>query len=563
MHHRQSHPRKWNLFLAAACVAVIASACAGDSKKSNDGSISVGAGGSSPSGSGGSGVTGQGGSSVTAIDAAATSSTSDAGGSSVAVIACAKDTDCPSAYVCRGGVCASPKACNVSLDCGSTDLVCDPSRGFCVQCAKAADCATGQDCVANQCVTATKCQTSIDCGTGKVCDPAGQCVECVSNADCSATQHCVQNVCRTACESDKTCTPQNMLCSSSLTVCVQCSAQLPCAAGTYCDNYGQCKAAVCAVGDSMCSGNGVAQCKADGSGWGAVNNCPAAKPCKAFGGVAACGGPVAGIDGGVAIDGGSGIVFGSTTTIDGGWAACNPAAEAPCTSIPKLSGAINLDGNGDDFCDVPSFHLNADVAKLAGRVNVYNATPPEDAVVRVAWTPAGLAVYVDVTDASVQTVNEVDSGQAITKSYQGDSIELFVASSNSANGAPGSDPNTLHVIIPADGPAVSVKTTNSSGTSTGTPEKWAASQYRQIRTTTGYAIEALLPWQGGNPSTGAQVRFDIALNSADSNFGGVDDMRDGQLVYYVGQVSSSSCQGSSDGTVPYCDDRTWCASTLQ
>jgi hypothetical protein len=107
-----------------------------------------------------------------------------------------------------------------------------------------------------------------------------------------------------------------------------------------------------------------------------------------------------------------------------------------------------------------------------------------------------------------------------------------------------------------------VKTTSSNGSTTIAHSAWSASQYKQLKTATGYAIEAQLPWPGSAPVIGAQVRFDIGLNSADKSFGGVDDMRDGQLIYYVGQVATSSCQ-TSDGTVPFCDDRTWCTTLLQ
>jgi hypothetical protein len=40
-------------------------------------------------------------------------------------------------------------------------------------------------------------------------------------------------------------------------------------------------------------------------------------------------------------------------------------------------------------------------------------------------------------------------------------------------------------------------------------------------------------------------------------------MRDAQMVYYVGTVTDTTCQSSNDGTVPYCDDRTWCTTTLE
>jgi len=271
-----------------------------------------------------------------------------------------------------------------------------------------------------------------------------------------------------------------------------------------------------------------------------------------YGGVAECGDVPGAVDAAGPSDDGGG------SASDGPRTCGVPATAAPCTSLPNLIVTQTLDGKGDEFCDVPAFHLNADTAKAAGKVIVQNATPPEDATVKVAWSSAGLAVFVEVADASVQTVNSVASSQAIDKVYQGDSIELFLASSNDVKGLPGSDSNALHVTIPADGPAVLVKDTSDGVTHSA----WQASQYKQVKTATGYTIEAQLPWPGSAPGTGALVRFDIGLNSADKTFGTVDDMRDGQLLFYVGQVATSSCQ-SSDGTVPFCDDRTWCTTLLQ
>ena len=520
------------------------------------------AGGLSGGGGSGSGLDSAAGGSQAQLDGGQGGATMDA---AIPVAAgCTADVECPSGRNCRSGACVQPKACNDSLDCGSTDLVCDLNRGFCVQCTRAADCPTGQSCLSNRCVNAVKCQNSIDCGQGKVCDPSGTCAECTKNADCSPTQRCAQNACRAACDSDKDCTPQGMLCNFGLGVCTQCSAQQSCAAGSYCDGSGMCKMAVCLPGESMCSGNGIASCKPDGTGFGTVSVCASSRSCRVYGGVAECAELPSGIDAAVASsDGGAGAIDGGGGQVVGGPRTCGvPFSASPCTSLPNLVVTQTLDGKGDEFCDVPAFHLNAETAKAAGKVIVNNATPPEDATVKVAWSSAGVAVFVDVLDASVQSVNSVAPNQAIDKCYQGDSIELFIASTSDVKGSPGSDSNALHVTIPAEGPAVLVKTTSSNGTTTITHSAWSTSQYKQMKTATGYAIEAQLPWPGSVPMTGALVRFDIGLNRADKNFGSVDDMRDGQLLYYVGQVSSSSCQ-TSDGTVPFCDDRTWCTSLLQ
>ena len=369
----------------------------------------------------------------------------------------------------------------------------------------------------------------------------------------------MQNVCRAACDSDKDCTPKGMLCNLAVGVCAQCSEQRPCASGNICDGFGSCGFPVCLPGESRCVGNGIASCKADGTGFGTVKACLASQACKVYGGLAECRDLQVSVDAAITDDGGVSDLDGGSATIGPEPRTCGVSGTAaPCASLPNLVVTQTLDGKGDEFCDIPAFHLNAETAKALGKVIASHATPTEDATIKVAWSAAGLAVFIEVADASVQTVSSVAANQAIEKVYQGDSIELFLASSSDAKGFPGADSNTLHITIPADGPAVVVQTTSTGVTHTA----WAASQYKQVRTAAGYAIEAEIPWPGNAPTTGALVRFDIGLNSADKSFGGVDDMRDGQLLYYLGQVATSSCQ-ASDGTVPFCDDRTWCTTLLQ
>ena len=105
-----------------------------------------------------------------------------------------------------------------------------------------------------------------------------------------------------------------------------------------------------------------------------------------------------------------------------------------------------------------------------------------------------------------------------------------------------------------------MKTTNSGGLATAYTEL-SQEQYKAVETDAGYAIEALIPWQGDAPSGEAKVRFDLAVNTADTNCSGVDDMRDAQMVLQQSSVSEpTSCPG---GAEPWCDDRTWCVATLQ
>jgi hypothetical protein len=247
--------------------------------------------------------------------------------------------------------------------------------------------------------------------------------------------------------------------------------------------------------------------------------------------------------------------------VDSG-ASCVTSGGNPCSRIAPLVGAQTVDGEGDEFCNVAPVELDAD---SAAKVIAYNAEPPEVLTARIATSAVGLHAYIEVVDSSVQAVDTVDSSQSINQAYQGDSVELMFSSSNGVTGLTSADASTLHVIVPAKGPAVATKASNSSGASQGAATALPTTQYAQRLTSTGYALELQLPWPGGSaPSPGSNIRFDLLLNSADSTFGNVSDMRDGQLIYHLGEVSGTSCQGTpaAEGTVPFCDDRTWCVTTI-
>ena len=575
MNHRQLRFHNWTLLLG--CMAAVGTLACVDSPRPANGE--AGASGTGGPGSGGvhlgtgggaggvdgGGITSSGtGGTIPSIPCATEAECTASGLVCEAVTKhcaqCTKTADCPSGQHCRANVCVSlPADCTTSLQCG-TDKVCDPARGLCVQCATKEDCtaAPGKDCVANTCVPSTICVSSLDCGT-KVCDPTSKkCVDCAGDNDCNAPgattiQHCIKSVCKPECTSDKQCTPQGMLCDTTSKVCAQCKSNADCPASSFCDG-GQCKPDVCDSTEAMCSGNGIAQCNAAGSGWAAVSKCPADKPCQASRGASACGGVVP-VDGGTnpaPIDGG-------LSPNDGPITGCTTATANLCDGIPRFDGTQTVDGKDDDFCQVPLFPF---IKPSAAVVNNYNNIQDSEFPVinaRVAWSAAGLHAFFDVTDASVQSVAMKDPGAATQKPYQGDSIELFFTSNDTPSGAPGSDPGAVHVTLAATGPSVSVRTTNSNGIST-TYTELPAAQYKSGKTATGYAIEALIPWVGGAPS-GGKVRFDLAVNVADTNCSGADDMRDAQMVLRQSTVSGqTSCPGGAEA---WCDDRTWCSTTLQ
>jgi hypothetical protein len=614
MHIRRLRSRHWNLVLALGCVAAIGGLACGGSERRNAGSggASGGEGGATGSGGAGQGGVGHGGSGSGGMASggaaggssgsggitsggvsgggsggsseggagggAGGSSQGGAGGTTVITTctsgsdcssdspfcemtfkicaACLKTSDCASGGHCLGNQCVSFASCGNTRDCG-TDEVCDPARGLCVQCFKTADCSSGQDCVNYACVAVQSCQDTSECGS-KVCDTdKKKCVECAGDGDCKTSdQKCVQNLCRAACTSDKNCTSQGMLCDSASSVCVQCLGDGDCPASAYCE-AGVCKPDVCDSTQSTCSGDGVAACNAAGSGWGSVTACSSSQPCKAQGGLATCGGTVPPDGGNPPLDGGNPPDDGGPTDTPIA-PTCTTDTIAPCTTIPKFTGNQTLDGKGDDMCSVPSFTFTK---TAAAQVNNYNNIPDaqfETVTARVAWSPAGLHAFFEVTDADVQTVYMKDTGTAaVDRPYQGDSIELFISSSDTVTGLTASDNNTIHVTLPASGPAVLVKT-SSGGSAVHTV--LPTTEYSQEKTATGYAIEVKLSWPGDAPSGGGRARFDLALNSADSICTGVDDMRDAQMVFYLGEAGgSTSCPGAPEA---WCDDRTWCSTTL-
>jgi hypothetical protein len=160
----------------------------------------------------------------------------------------------------------------------------------------------------------------------------------------------------------------------------------------------------------------------------------------------------------------------------------------------------------------------------------------------------------------VQSVAMKDPGAATERPYQGDSVELYFTSNDTVTGAPGGDSGASQITFGATGPAVAVMVTNTGGIST-TYTELPEAQYKTVTTDKGYAIEALIPWKGSAPSSGAQVHFDLALNIADTDCNGVDDMRDAQMVLHQESVSDqTSCPGDAE---PWCDDRTWCSPTAR
>ncbi|MBN2195376.1 MAG: hypothetical protein JW751_21335 [Polyangiaceae bacterium] len=264
----------------------------------------------------------------------------------------------------------------------------------------------------------------------------------------------------------------------------------------------------------------------------------------------------AGGAGGAEIGGGGGAETGGAETGGdgtGGVGACSAEEMTPCAGIPPFSGTQTVDGDEGDVCSLPTFRLNFDTDRGVVRVDHEGSDPrPEGAAVRLGWSSAGLHGFITMTDPALAPSGSSSDLGAI---WNGDGVEVFFGSSASGlSGNSASDPVTHLQFAAAEGLAAVVKTTDGSAAHSAAD----ASQFKTSIVSPGYTIEFLLPWPGSAPSSGSQIPFDFAINSADAEGG---DGRDAQMMLSVTAVSSSKCGG--DGGEPWCDDRTWCTPTLQ
>jgi len=320
---------------------------------------------------------------------------------------------------------------------------------------------------------------------------------------------------------------------------------------------------------SRCAGIG----SAEGGGDAGVPDAPGAQPDVFVGGSGGSGG----FGGGVVIAGGAGGSMGDasgpadagatpTRVEDAGRtgdrsdtaaAGCTSDIATPCAALPPFSGAQVLDGNDDDFCNVPSFELNFNnAASGGGRVVVFNSGTsnyPERAIARVAWDSFGIHAFIHVIDPKFVAATNM------SYVYNADGVELlFTSTTSGLTGGTAQDAGlAMHVII---SPPLAVRAqaigSNSSQTPLDSSLFWAGTE------STGYRVELKLPWPGTPPTAGSQIKFDMELNSADGiSTPGDAGPRDAQAILYQGSDPGNSPCGSP--LYPYCDDRLWCSTTLQ
>jgi len=175
-------------------------------------------------------------------------------------------------------------------------------------------------------------------------------------------------------------------------------------------------------------------------------------------------------------------------------------AEGSTFDIPKLDG-ITIDGSGDDWVQ-RGFRVEV-MTGLKGKI-----LPPDnlDVKFRLGWNEQGLLVLVTVSDNTTVEYHE------LPKLYQKDSVELFIAESVGSE-------NRYQMLVASGADAEYGKLRRHfidyRPGKDNLPELTA--HLVSTTTQTGYAIEALLPWEnlGVDATLGMEAGFQLYVNDSD------------------------------------------------
>lgn len=450
--------------------------------------------------------------------------------------------------------CESDKACR------DLDQICDTTRRVCVDCLETTDCGENEICETGACMAITPCVSSKDCSVDQVCaDSVGYCVECVGDNDCGEAQICSGFTCFDTCASDKDCRAADGVCDTGIGICVQCVADADCEETDLCGTGGECVPRVCQADEAFCSGDDLTSCNARGDGF-VTSTCE--DGCDADAGECEGAGECEVGDEGcecypnetcnedlsclsnfcVDPDGGTGGSDG------GGTGGSGSGGSDYCSSIPAFVGTQTVDGAPTEFAGIPALVFDFASSDYQSIVELADdpTTTTTQAEVRVAWDSTALRIHVHVDDAFV--------AHGVGATYDGDNVQIFVASSAPSTGYYFDDAATQMTIVPAVTVPASyaAEYSESAGSYTGPVPGWAS---RSVAG--GYEVEVEWLWRGGVPTAGSDIGFNIQIGVANTSSGARD--------YEYGLHLNSALLTSlcADIEAPWCDTRHWCTPTLQ
>jgi hypothetical protein len=229
--------------------------------------------------------------------------------------------------------------------------------------------------------------------------------------------------------------------------------------------------------------------------------------------------------------------------------------------IVRFQGQQTIDGLPEEFCNLTPIIFHAATMGAA----VTGTSDSTDAVVslRLAWSDTGLHLHANVAESLV--LSELPDGQP----YQGDALEIMLTGSLPDGGGgltgnyPDPDPGFRFVIgAPEPNGDVPCQVSTSSGANPLTCEDLPYLSATSVNVDGGFDVEAMINWppesDGGSLLTTRNIRFDVSFDRR-----GLDGGRAFQSSFYFEDAGPTATRCAADAYAPYCDDRSWCLTTLE
>lgn len=252
---------------------------------------------------------------------------------------------------------------------------------------------------------------------------------------------------------------------------------------------------------------------------------------------------------------------------DAGDAIALPTPSCPFISVGQdlantvskvpVATPISIDGNGDEWCSLRAFELDALACNWLEPDPLPGWAANAKARVRLAWEPgadaAHSALYLDVI-VSDTSLHVAPVGSPVG---QGSSFTLYVGAVSPLTGAYDdvADQGATAFVMAPSQPGIPAR---ASVDVRGAPAHGLPSgvEYGARPVVGGYEIEAKFPWsviaKGGSaapvPALGQTIGLDLVLKLRDATGKIV------RLIWHAGGVTATTCPTDP---LPECDDRTW------
>jgi hypothetical protein len=217
---------------------------------------------------------------------------------------------------------------------------------------------------------------------------------------------------------------------------------------------------------------------------------------------------------------------------------CAGATADLCDEIPAFTGEQQVDGVGDEFCNIPGQVVNFENSAFSDDESGEADTSSVEAYVRVAWDEDALRAHVHVKDPVV-----AHSGGEWS---EGDTVQFFFSPYAPERGSIQDNDALPIALLPTWNSGEHYLNTDEPGTLT--------SASRLVDD--GYEVEIRWEWGGERPdfSSGDTIGFDFQIGAQQRDQG-----RDFEFALALENPDDSACDNQAK---PWCDVGHWCSPAL-